>query len=83
MPPQGAKERGIPSELMRSPRFIAIVWREMPSPVSSLCKEALMAEYSESYTYYRERLPGLCPTLSEGLTEELSLGGQVAHFALG
>ena len=42
-----------------------------------------MAEHSEYYTYYRERLLGLCPTLSEGLIEELSLGGQVVHFALG
>ena len=46
-----------------------------------LCKEASMAEHSEYYTYYRERLLGLCPTLSEGLIEELSLGGQVVHFA--
>ena len=46
-----------------------------------LCKEASMVEHSEYYTYYRERLLGLCPTLSEGLIEELSLGGQVVHFA--
>jgi len=42
-----------------------------------------MVEHSEYYTYYRDRLLGLCPTLSEGLIEELSLGGQEVHFALG
>ena len=62
---------------------MAIVWREMPHSVSSLCKEDSMAEHSGYYAYCREQLLGLCPTLSEGLTEELSLGGQVAHFALG
>ena len=82
MLPQGTQERGIPCELMRSPCSMAMVWREVPSSVSSLCKEASMAEHSEYYTYYRERLLGLCPTLSEGLIEELSLGGQVVHFAI-
>ena len=60
---------------------MAIVWREMPNFVLLLCKEASMVVHSEYYTYYRERLLGLCPTLSEGLIEELSLGGQVVHFA--
>ena len=55
----------------------------MPNFVLLLCKEASMAEHSEYYTCYRKRLQGLPPTLSEGLIEELSLGGQVAHFALG
>ena len=68
---------------MRSPRSMAMVWREMPNFVLSLWKGVLMAEHSEYYTYYRERLLGLPPTLSEGLIEELSLGGQVEHFALG
>ncbi len=40
-----------------------------------------MVEHSEYYVYYGVRLLGPCPTLSDGLIGELSLGGQVVHFA--